>query len=101
MGLILDHPIKIISLNSCGEFKYKMFMDYCMPIVIDVEHLISHLIPIMAKQNLSWNASTFTQTNFIWDRVLEILTWCNILRFIYKFVYLFMFIGFPLLSHLH
>ena len=38
-----DHPIKTIRLDNAGEFSSQAFLDYCMSIGIDVQHLIAHV----------------------------------------------------------
>ena len=38
-----DHPIKTIRLDNAGEFSSQAFLDYCMPIGIDVQYSIAHV----------------------------------------------------------
>ena len=38
-----DHPIKTIRLDNAGEFSSQTFLDYCMSIGIDVQHLVAHV----------------------------------------------------------
>ena len=38
----LDYPIKIISLDNDGNFTSQTFIDYCMSIRINIEHLVAH-----------------------------------------------------------
>ena len=38
-----DHPIKTIRLDNAGEFSSQAFLDYCMPIGIDVQHLVAQV----------------------------------------------------------
>ena len=38
-----DHPIKTIHLDNASEFSSQTFLDYCMSIGIDVQHLIAHV----------------------------------------------------------
>ena len=37
-----DYPIKIIKLDNANEFTSQTFIDYCMSIGINVEHLVAH-----------------------------------------------------------
>ena len=37
-----NHPMKTICLDSPGEFSSQTFLDYCMLVGIDVEHLVVH-----------------------------------------------------------
>ena len=39
----LDYPIKTIRLDNAGEFTPQTLNDYCMPIGINIEHLIAHV----------------------------------------------------------
>ena len=38
-----DHRIKTIRLDNAGEFSSQTFLDYCMPIGIDVQHPVDHV----------------------------------------------------------
>ena len=38
----LDYPIKIISLDNVDEFTSQTFIDYCMSVEINIEHLIAY-----------------------------------------------------------
>ena len=38
-----DHPIKTIRLDNAGEFSSQAFLDYCMSVGIDVQHLVAHV----------------------------------------------------------
>ena len=38
-----DHPIKTICLDNVSEFSSQTFLDYCMSIGIDVQHLVAHV----------------------------------------------------------
>ena len=41
----LDHPIKTIRLDNACEFSSQTFLDYCMSISIDIQHLVAHVHP--------------------------------------------------------
>ena len=38
-----NHPIKTIRLDNADEFSSQTFLDYCMSIGIDVQHLVAHV----------------------------------------------------------
>ena len=38
----LDYPIKTIHLNNVRKFPSQIFIDYCMSVRIDIEHLAPH-----------------------------------------------------------
>ena len=38
----LDYPIKIINLDNVDEFTSQTFIDYCMSVEINIEHLVAH-----------------------------------------------------------
>ena len=38
-----DHPIKTIRLDNASEFSSQTFLDYCMPISVDVQHPVAHV----------------------------------------------------------
>ena len=38
----LDYPIKTIHLNNVRKFPSQIFIDYCMLVRIDIEHLTTH-----------------------------------------------------------
>ena len=38
----LDYPIKTISHDNVGEFTSQTFIDYCMPVRVNIEHPIAH-----------------------------------------------------------
>ena len=38
----LNYPIKIIHIDNADEFIYQTFIDYCMSIGINIEHIVAH-----------------------------------------------------------
>ena len=38
----LDYPIKTICFDNAGEFTSQTFIDYCMSVGINIEHLVAH-----------------------------------------------------------
>ena len=38
-----DYTIKTVRLDNAGEFTFQAFNDYCMSIVINVEHHVAHV----------------------------------------------------------